>query len=92
MQSYLRDEGIMDTAALDVDSLFGFEVEGALDKAARLDYGESLMTHAMVLKVSTSMQMATPPCGRSKIAGAKITVAMGLTPSLMPGSTNMCIR
>jgi len=49
-QSYLRDEGIMDTNALDVDGLFGFPVEGALDKAGRLDYGESVMTHAMVLE------------------------------------------
>ena len=49
-QSYLRDDGIMDTAALDVDGLFGFPVEGALDKAERLDYGESVMTHAMVLE------------------------------------------
>lgn len=50
MQSYLRDDGIMDTAALDVDALLGFPVEGCLDKAARLDYGESLMTHAMVFE------------------------------------------
>jgi bleomycin hydrolase len=49
-QSYLREEGIMDTASLDVDSVFGFPVEGALDKAERLDYGESAMTHAMVLE------------------------------------------
>lgn len=49
-QSYLRDEGMMDTAALDVDALFGFPVEGNMDKAERLDYGESLMTHAMVLE------------------------------------------
>lgn len=49
-QSYLRDEGIMDTRALDIDALFGFPVEGALNKAERLDYGESLMTHAMVLE------------------------------------------
>ena len=49
-QSYLREEGIMDTAALDVDALFGFEVEGCMDRAERLDYGESLMTHAMVLE------------------------------------------
>lgn len=49
-QSYLRDEGIMDTAALDVDALFGFAVEGCMDRAERLDYGESLMTHAMVLE------------------------------------------
>ena len=49
-QSYLSGEGIMDTAALDVDGLFGFPVEGCLDRAERLDYGESLMTHAMVLE------------------------------------------
>ena len=49
-QSYLRQEGIMDTAALDIDALFGFPVEGCLNKAERLDYGESLMTHAMVLE------------------------------------------
>ncbi|MGI6755633.1 MAG: aminopeptidase C [Atopobiaceae bacterium] len=49
-QSYLSDEGIMDTAALDVDRLFGFAVESGFEKAARLDYGESLMTHAMVLE------------------------------------------
>lgn len=49
-QSFLRDEGIMDTAALDIDGLFDFAIEGALDKAARLDYHESVMTHAMVIE------------------------------------------
>ena len=49
-QSFIRDEGIMDTASLDVDGLFGFPVEGCMDRAERLDYGESLMTHAMVLE------------------------------------------
>ena len=49
-QSYVRAEGVMDTAALDVDALFGFPVEGCLNRAERLDYGESLMTHAMVLE------------------------------------------
>lgn len=49
-QSFLHSEGIMDTAALDVDSLFGFPVVGCLNKAERLDYGESLMTHAMVFE------------------------------------------
>ncbi|MCH3968470.1 MAG: C1 family peptidase [Atopobiaceae bacterium] len=49
-QSYLKDEGIMDTAALDVDGLMGFPVEGCLTRAERLDYGESAMTHAMVLE------------------------------------------
>lgn len=47
-QAYNRDEGLMDLEALDVDTLFGFPVEEGFDKAARLDYGESLMTHAMV--------------------------------------------
>jgi bleomycin hydrolase len=49
-QAYLREEGIMDTASLDIDGLFGVEVENALDREARLDYGESVMTHAMVLE------------------------------------------
>ena len=49
-QSYLHEEGIMDLDALDVDALFGFEVEAGFDKAQRLDYGESAMTHAMVLE------------------------------------------
>lgn len=49
-QSFLRQEGIMDTAALDIDALFGFPIVDSLDKAQRLDYGESLMTHAMVLE------------------------------------------
>ncbi len=49
-QSYLRQEGIMDTAALDIDGLFGFPVMESLNKAERLDYGESLMTHAMVFE------------------------------------------
>lgn len=49
-QSYLRDEGIMDPAAIDIDTLMGFPVAGALDRGERLDYGESLMTHAMVLE------------------------------------------
>ena len=49
-QSYVREEGIMDRAALDIDTLFGFPVETCLNKADRLDYGESMMTHAMVLE------------------------------------------
>ena len=49
-QNYLAAEGIMSTDALDVDSLFGFPVEGCMDRAERLDYGESAMTHAMVLE------------------------------------------
>ena len=49
-QSYLREEGIMDTASIDIDGLFGFAVEKCLDRAERLGYGESLMTHAMVFE------------------------------------------
>jgi bleomycin hydrolase len=49
-QAFLRDAGIMDTAAVDIDTLFGFPVEGCLDRAERLDYGESMMTHAMVFE------------------------------------------
>ncbi|BCV18638.1 aminopeptidase C [Atopobiaceae bacterium P1] len=49
-QSYLRDEGMMSCEALQVDELFGFAVEGCLNREERLDYGESVMTHAMVLE------------------------------------------
>ena len=49
-QCFLREDGIMDTAAVALDDLVGFAVEGCLDRAQRLDYGESLMTHAMVLE------------------------------------------
>lgn len=49
-QAFLRADGIMDLDALDVDGLFGFDIMSSFDKAQRLDYGESLMTHAMVLE------------------------------------------
>ena len=49
-QGFLREDGVLDPAAIDVDTLFGHAVESGFDKAARLDYGESLMTHAMTLQ------------------------------------------
>ena len=49
-QGFLRKDGILDPAGIDVDGLFELPIESGLDKAARLDYGESLMTHAMTLQ------------------------------------------
>ena len=49
-QSYLQNDGIMDMASVDIDGLFGIPVMTSLDKAARLDYGESVMTHAMTIE------------------------------------------
>ncbi|MGX7205885.1 C1 family peptidase [Enterococcus pingfangensis] len=46
-QSSTRDSGIMALDAYDVDDLF--DVDLTMTKAERLDHGESLMTHAMVL-------------------------------------------
>lgn len=46
-QSSTRDTGIMATDIYDVDSTLN--VDFSMSKAERLDYGESLMTHAMVL-------------------------------------------
>ncbi|RSU05259.1 aminopeptidase [Vagococcus fessus] len=46
-QSSTRDTGIMATDIYDVDSTLS--VDFSMTKAERLDYGESLMTHAMVL-------------------------------------------
>ena len=48
-QGFLRQDGVLDPAAIDVDGLFGLPIEEGLSKGERLDYGESLMTHAMVL-------------------------------------------
>lgn len=44
----LRDGGLLDLDALDVEALF--DVQFGMTKAQRLDYGQSLMTHAMVLQ------------------------------------------
>ena len=46
-QSSDRKIGILDTAIYDEDTLF--DTDFTMSKAERLDYGESLMTHAMVL-------------------------------------------
>ncbi|MBO0456896.1 C1 family peptidase [Enterococcus hulanensis] len=46
-QSTTRDSGIMALDAYDVEDLF--DVDLTMTKAERLDYGESMMTHAMVL-------------------------------------------
>ena len=45
-QSSLGKKGILDVDAVRVNDLFGTEF--SMNKAQRLDYGESLMTHAMV--------------------------------------------
>ena len=46
-QSSTRDTGIMATDIYDFNDLF--DIDFTMTKAQRLDYGESLMTHAMVL-------------------------------------------
>ncbi len=46
-QSSLMDDGVMSMNIFNVEDLFNTKFP--LDKAQRLDYGESLMTHAMVL-------------------------------------------
>ena len=46
-QRSLREQGVMDVTSLALDQLFGTPFP--LTKEERLDYGESLMTHAMVL-------------------------------------------
>jgi bleomycin hydrolase len=45
-QSSLGKQGIMDVDAIRAEELFGTEF--SMNKAQRLDYGESRMTHAMV--------------------------------------------
>ena len=49
-QSFLQADGIMDLTSVDADSLFGFDVDAGFSKADRLDFGESVMTHAMTIE------------------------------------------
>lgn len=44
----LREGGVMDCSAIRADELFGTAF--GMNKAQRLDYGESMMTHAMVFQ------------------------------------------
>lgn len=53
-----RKAGMMDLEALDVKDLF--DTNFPLSKAQRLDYGESLMTHAMVLTGVNMDENGTP--------------------------------
>lgn len=46
---YVAKQGFLDLAAHDYHLVFGVEVNTGMDKASRLVYGDSLMTHAMVL-------------------------------------------
>ncbi len=49
-QYFLRDDGVLDQAAVDVDGLFNLPLANGMSKADRLTFGESLMTHAMVFQ------------------------------------------
>lgn len=46
---YVAKQGFLDLTAHDYELVFGVEVQTGMDKASRLVYGDSLMTHAMVL-------------------------------------------
>lgn len=47
-QQLMREEGLLDLKGFDYASLLG--IEFPMDKATRLDYGDSLMNHAMVFQ------------------------------------------
>jgi bleomycin hydrolase len=46
---YVAKQGFLDLTAHDYQLVFGVEVQTGMDKASRLVFGDSLMTHAMVL-------------------------------------------
>merc|ERR1712102_73483 len=46
---YVAKQGFLDLTAHDYELVLGVNVQTGLDKANRLVYGDSLMTHAMVL-------------------------------------------
>ncbi len=47
-QSFLDDDGVLGVDTMDIDGLFGFPIISEFNKADRLNYRESAMTHAMV--------------------------------------------
>lgn len=47
-QNLLRDEGLLDIESIQTNELF--DVDFTMSKADKLDYGESLMTHAMTIQ------------------------------------------
>lgn len=49
-QGFLRKDGVLDPTSIDTDTLFDLPIESGFDKGARLEYGESLMTHAMTIQ------------------------------------------
>jgi bleomycin hydrolase len=51
---FAMKQGIADTAAFDYELVYGTGINAAMSKADRLVYGESAMSHAMVL---TGVQM-----------------------------------
>lgn len=48
-QSYLDEDGVLGLDTIDIDGLFGFPIMKGFNKSERLQYGESLMTHAMAI-------------------------------------------
>ena len=46
---FVAKQGFLDLGAHDFQLVFGVEVQTGMDKASRLVYGDSLMTHAMVI-------------------------------------------
>ena len=70
-QSSTRDSGIMALDAYDMNDLF--DIDFTMTKAQRLDYGESLMTHAMVL-TGVDIVDGKSTKWKSKTAGEKKSV------------------
>ena len=62
-QSEVRDDGLLDPAAVDVASVFGCP-DFSMDRATRLAYGDSCMTHAMVLQGASLNAQGAPTAWR----------------------------
>lgn len=69
-QSSNRKAGIMADGGM-YDFTSSMDIQLTQDKAGRLDYSESLMTHAMVLTGVDLDENGKPRNGRSKLLGRK---------------------
>ena len=81
-----RKAGILATDVYDFES--SMDIQLTQDKAGRLDYSESLMTHAMVLTGVDLDEMVSQPSGRLKTHGETRSVQMVILLPQTLGWTN----
>ena len=85
-----RTHGVMDTKLFDFELFYGTSFP--LDKASRLEYGESKMTHAMLFTGVDLDLNGNPKNGGLRIVGKKEMARRDITLCLTIGLSSICMR